>query len=264
VPAFTAKDVQALRQATGAGMLDCKRALEASDGDVEAAKRWLREQGLAGAAKRSEREASQGAVTVSASELGVAIVELRCETDFVAKSESFVALGGEIAGLVVAKGEDAVAERAGAIDDLKTTLKENISVGRVVRFPISPGDVVGTYQHMQAGRGVNAVVVVMREADEELAHDVAVHIAFARPLYLRREDVPEEEIAAERATVEKISRNEGKPEAALAKIVDGRMNGWFKERVLVEQPYAKDEKRTIADLIGAARIERFAQVEVGG
>ena len=93
---------------------------------------------------------------------------------------------------------------------------------------------------------------------------MAVHIAFARPSYLRREDVPEAEISAERETVEKISRNEGKPEAALPKIVEGRMNGWFKERVLLEQPYAKDEKRTIADLVGSAEIVRFAQVVVGG
>jgi len=262
LPAFTAKDVQALRQATGAGMLDCKRALEASDGDVEAAKRWLREQGLAGAAKRSDREATQGAVAVAVSDQAASAVELRCETDFVAKSESFVELAAELAELVAASGEDALSERANAIDDLKTTLKENISVGRVVRFPVSAGDVLGTYLHVQAGRGVNAVLVVMRDADEELA-DVAVHIAFARPAYLRRSDVPEHEIEAERETVEKISRNEGKPEAALPKIVDGRMNGWFKERVLLEQPYAKDEKRTIADLIGAAQIERFAQIEVG-
>jgi elongation factor Ts len=264
VPAFTAKDVGALRQATGAGMLDCKRALEESDGDVETAKQWLREQGLVGAAKRSDREAIQGAVSIGTSDLGVSIVELRCETDFVAKAESFVALTDELAALVAAKGEDALSERAATVDELKTTLKENISVGRVVRFPVEAGDVVGTYQHSQAGRGVNAVVVVMRDAGDELAHDVAVHIAFARPAYVRREDVPEGEIAAERDTVEKISRNEGKPEAALPKIVDGRMNGWFKERVLLEQPYAKDEKRTIADLIGAAQIERFAQVEVGG
>jgi elongation factor Ts len=104
----------------------------------------------------------------------------------------------------------------------------------------------------------------MRGADDSLAHDVAVHIAFARPAYVRRDEVPEADVAAERETIEKISRNEGKPEAALAKIVEGRMNGWFKERVLLEQPYAKDEKRTIADVIGAAQIERFAQVEVGG
>ena len=123
---------------------------------------------------------------------------------------------------------------------------------------------MGTYLHMQSGRGVNAVLVEMRGGTDELAHDVAVHVAFARPSYLRREDVPKDEVDAERATVENLSRNEGKPEAALPKIVEGRMNGWFKERCLLEQPYAKDEKRTIADLIGSAEIVRFAQVVVGG
>jgi elongation factor Ts len=108
------------------------------------------------------------------------------------------------------------------------------------------------------------VMVEMIGATGELAHDVAVHIAFARPTYLRREDVPEDEVEAERATVEAISRNEGKPEAALPKVIEGRMNGWFKERCLLEQPYARDEKKSIADLIGNAEILRFAQVVIGG
>ena len=264
MPDFTAKDVQALRQATGAGMMDCKRALEESAGDMEAAKRWLREQGLAGAAKRADREASQGAVALAAEDGAAAIVELRCETDFVAKAADFVALADELAALVAAKGEAAVGERAEAVDDLKTTLKENISVGRVVRFELGPDSRLGTYLHVQAGRGVNAVLVETRGGDDELAHDVAVHIAFARPSYLRREEAPEGEVSAERETVEAIARNEGKPDAALPKIIEGRMNGWFKDRVLLEQPYAKDEKRTIADLIGGAEILRFAQVVVGG
>jgi elongation factor Ts len=262
--AFTAKDVQSLRRATGAGMLDSKRALEENDGDMEAAKQWLREQGLAGAAKRADREATQGAVALGVEGRNASIVELRCETDFVAMSESFVALDSELAEAVATKGEVAAKDAEGAIDELKTTLKENISLGQVVRFELGDGTTLGTYLHMQSGRGVNAVLVEMRAATDELAHDVAVHIAFARPLYLRREDVPEEEVAAERATVEAISRNEGKPEAALPKVVEGRMNGWFKERCLLEQPYAKDEKRTIADLIGDAEIVRFAQVVVGG
>jgi len=264
MPDFTAKDVQALRRATGAGMLDCKRALEETGGDIEEAKQWLREQGLAGAAKRSDREATQGAVALAVSGRNAAIVELRCETDFVAKAESFVNLTDELAQLVAEKGPQAVADRSDDIDELKTTLKENISVGQIARFEMGADAVVGTYLHMQSGRGVNAVLVEMNGATEELAHDVAVHVAFARPTYLRREDVPQEEIDAERATVEKLSRNEGKPEAALPKIVDGRMNGWFKERCLLEQPYAKDEKRTIADLVGSAEIVRFAQVVVGG
>jgi len=264
VPAFTAKDVQALRQATGAGMLDSKRALEETGGDMDKAKQWLREQGLAGAAKRSEREASQGAVALAVAGRVASIVELRCETDFVAKAESFVNLTDELAQLVAERGEAATAERSDAIDDLKTTLKENISVGQVIRFEAGADSVVGTYLHMQSGRGVNAVLVELRGGGDELAHDVAVHVAFARPQYLRREDVPQAEVDAERATVETISRNEGKPEAALPKIVEGRMNGWFKERCLLEQAYARDEKRSIAELIGGAEIVRFAQVVVGG
>lgn len=263
MPDFTAKDVQALRQATGAGMMDAKRALEENGGDMERARQWLREQGLAGAAKRADREASQGAVALAAENGTAAIVELRCETDFVAKAADFVSLADELAALVASKGEDAVSERSDAIDDLKTTLKENISVGQVVRFALAPDSSLGTYLHVQAGRGVNAVLVEMGGGTNELAHDVAVHIAFARPSYLRREDVPDSDVAAERATVEAIAKNEGKPDAALPKIVEGRMNGWFKERCLLEQAYAKDEKRTIADLIGSAEIVRFAQVVVG-
>jgi elongation factor Ts len=261
---FTAKDVQALRRATGTGMLDCKMALEENDGDIELAKQWLREQGKAGAAKRSDREATQGAVALALGSGAAAIVELRCETDFVAKAESFVNLTDELAQLVAEKGTQAIAERSGDIDELKTTLKENISTGQVVRFETGADSVMGTYLHMQSGRGVNAVLVEMRSASDDLAHDIAVHIAFARPTYLRREDVPAADVDAERATVEAISRNEGKPDAALPKIVDGRMNGWFKERCLLEQAYAKDEKRTIADILGDAEIVRFAQVVVGG
>ena len=188
---FTAKDVQALRRATGAGMLDCKRALEETGGDIEKAKQWLREQGLAGAAKRSDREATQGAVALAVSGRNAAIVELRCETDFVAKAETFVNLTDELAQLVAEKGEQAAADRADDIDELKTTLKENISVGQMVRFEMGEDSVVGTYLHMQSGRGVNAVLVEMRGGTDELAHDVAVHVAFARPSYLRREDVPQ-------------------------------------------------------------------------
>jgi elongation factor Ts len=262
--AISAKDVQALRRLTGAGMLDSKRALEENDGDMEAAKQWLREQGLAGAAKRADRQASQGAVALGVDGRVASIVELRCETDFVAMSESFVALTDELAQAVATKGEGAAEEATGAIDELKTTLKENISLGQVVRFELDSDSVLGTYLHRQSGRGVNGVLVELRGGTDELAHDVAVHIAFARPLYLRREDVPEADVAAERATVETIARNEGKPEAALPKIIEGRMNGWFKERCLLEQPYARDEKRSIADLIGSAEILRFAQVVVGG
>jgi elongation factor Ts len=259
----TTKDIAALRKATGAPMMDTKRALEETGGDIEEAKKWLREKGLAGAAKRDERQASEGAVAAVRNGTAAAIVELRCETDFVAKADDFVALADEMAAVVAAKGEGATADLEGEVDRLRSTLQENIAIGQVVRLEAEAGDVVDTYVHLQDGRGVNAVGVVLHGGDEAMAHDIAVHIAFGRPAYLRREDVPAEEVEAERVTVETISRNEGKPEAALPKIVEGRMNGWYRERVLLEQAYVKDEKKSIADVLGSAEIVRFAQVVVG-
>ncbi len=260
---YSAKDVATLRQMTGAGMLDCRNALEEADGDLDRAAQILREKGQAGAAKRSDREASEGAVAAVRSGDAAAVVELRCETDFVAKSAEFVALADELAALVASKGVDAVGELDDEIERLRSTLKENISVGTVRRLVATSGQVVDTYLHQQAGRGVNAVAVVLEGGSDELAHDIAVHIAFTKPTFLSRDEVPAEEVATERATLETISRNEGKPEAALEKIVDGRMNGWFKERVLLDQSYVRDEKQTIAAMLGSARIVAFAQVVVG-
>ena len=261
---ITAKDVQALRRSTGVGMMDAKKALEESSGDIEKAKVWLREKGLSSAAKRSDREASEGAVSVVRDGNAAAIVLLKSETDFVAKAAEFVSMVDEIAARVAAEGIEAGESFSDELDTMRTTLKENISVGEVVRLQAGEGEVIDTYLHQQAGRGVNAVVVVLKGGSQELAHDIAVHVAFARPLVARREELPAAEVDAERETIENISRNEGKPEAALPKIIEGRMNGWFKERVLVEQAYAKDEKQTISQLLGDAQIVAYAQVIVGG
>jgi elongation factor Ts len=261
---FTAKDVQALRQATGAGMMDAKRALQENGGDPAAAAKWLREQGLSKAAGRTDRENTQGAVAVATQGNVAAVAELKSETDFVAKSEQFSGLVQEIAEAVVSGGEAAAAQKTDAIDDLKVVLKENIALGKVARFEAADGNVVDTYLHRQDGRGVNGVLVELAGGDQELAHEIAVQIAFTRPQYLHRDDVPEAEVAEERATLENITRAEGKPEAALGKIVDGRLTGWFKERVLLEQAYVKDEKKTITDLLGDAKVVRFEQVAIGG
>jgi elongation factor Ts len=260
---FTAKDVQSLRQATGAGMMDCKKALENTSGDMEAAKQWLREKGLAASAKRDDRDNNQGVVALSIDCPQAAIVKLKCETDFVASSESFVAEADALATLVRTNGEAAVNDRAKELEDLKILLKEKIEIGEVVRFEAAAGNIMDSYVHVQGGRGVNVVLVEMSGASEELAHDVAVHIAFARPKYLRIEDVPAEVVAAERATLETITRNEGKPEAAIGKIVDGRIQGFFKDVVLLEQPFAKDDKKSVSQILGAAKVVRFAQVEIG-
>src|SRR5437763_7076479 len=170
---FTAKDVQRLRQATQAGMMDCKRALEETGGDFDGAVKWLREKGLGSAAKRTDRENTQGAVAIAREGDAVGMVELKCETDFVATSADFVNLANELAAAVAAKGDDAASERSDAIDDLKVTLKENIELGRVIRFEPAPGHVIDTYLHVQSDRGVTGVVVELAGGTLELAHALA-------------------------------------------------------------------------------------------
>ncbi|MEL0040359.1 MAG: translation elongation factor Ts [Ilumatobacter sp.] len=260
---FTAQDVKSLRESTGAGMMDCKKALEDTGGDLEAAKQFLREKGLAASAKRDDRENNQGVVAISVSGGTGAIVQLKSETDFVAGSDQFKAEADALVAAVLADGPDAVASRNEQLEELKITLKEKIELGDVVRIDAADGNVLGHYEHVQGGRGVNAVLVEMSGADDAMAHDVAVHIAFARPRYLRREDVPAEVVEAERATLETITRNEGKPEQAIDKIVEGRLGGFFKDVCLLEQPYAKDDKQSVSQFIGSATIAGFAQVEIG-
>lgn len=260
---YTAKDVQSLRQTTGAGMMDCKKALEENGGEIEAAKQWLREKGLAASAKRDDRENAQGVVAIIVEATRASIIKLKCETDFVASSDGFKAAADALAQSILEKGEAGLSDHLTKIDDLKITLKEKIEVGETIRFEAASDNVLDFYSHIQGGRGVNGVIVEMSGATQEVAHDVAVHIAFARPRYLRREDVPADVVEKERATLEIVTRNEGKPEQAIAKVVEGRVNGFFKDICLLEQPYAKDDKLSIAQFIGSAQIVRFAQVEIG-
>ncbi|MBA51016.1 MAG: translation elongation factor Ts [Acidimicrobiaceae bacterium] len=260
---FTAKDVQALRQSTGAGMMDAKKALVENDGDPAAAAQWLREKGIAKSASRSDRENSEGIVVARVEGDIAAIVELKCETDFVAKSDQFGELAENILSSVVARGEDAVSESATDLENMKITLKENIDLGQVIRYEASPGSVLDAYVHQQNGRGVNAVLIEVSNGDPDTAHDVALHIASSRPKYLTRDDVPAEVVAAERATLENITRNEGKPEQAIAKIVDGRMEGFFRDAALLEQKFVKDEKVAISELLADSMVSRFVQVEIG-
>ncbi|HEX2065080.1 MAG TPA: translation elongation factor Ts [Acidimicrobiales bacterium] len=262
MPAFTAQDVKRLRDATGAGMMDAKRALTETDGDFEAAAKWLREKGLGKMAQR-RGENVDGAVALAQSGNVAALVELKSETDFVAKSPDFVNVANDLAQLVVDKGEDAVKEKLDVIDDLRVSLKENVELGRVVRFEAAEGNVLDSYLHVQSDRGKNGVLVEVGGGGQQVAHDIAVHIAFARPRYLSRDDVPEEEVESERSVIAALARNEGKPEQALPKIVEGRLSAYFKERCLLEQPFVKDEKRTIAQLLGQAVVVRFAQLEIG-
>jgi elongation factor Ts len=260
---ITAGDVKTLRDATGAGMMDAKKALVEADGDFDAAVKLLRERGLAKSADRSDRENAQGTVAIGIAGRVASIVELKCETDFVAKNDEFISLVQRLADAVAADGEGAIDAHKDAVDDLKVTLKENIDVGRVKRLEATGDQVLDTYLHKQEGRGVNAVIVVLDGGLQDLAHDIAVHIAFARPTYLSRDEIPADVVADERETLVGITRAEGKPEAAMDKIVEGRLNGWYKERVLLEQAYAKDDKQTIQQVLGGATLVAYAQVVIG-
>jgi len=260
---FTAKDVQSLRQITGAGMMDAKKALTENNGDFEAAKQWLREKGLAKVAKLGDRENEQGSVAAVVDGQVGAIVQLKSETDFSAKADDFTSLVQAMADVVVAKGVDALSELNEELDALKIAKKENIEVGTVVRFEAADGNILDSYLHLQDGRGVNAVLVEIEGGNKEMAHDIAVHIAFAKPPYLSRDEVPADQVEAERQALLEITKAEGKPEAAWPKIVEGRINGWYKERVLLEQSFVRDEKKSISDVLGNAKLVRFAQSYIG-
>ena len=276
---ISAKDIVALRKQTGAGMLDCRTALQETDGDIEAAKDWLRTKGLAGASKRAGREAQDGAVEVTV-EGGVgAVVELNCETDFVAKGADFRAMVAALAKIVAEQGEDDLESHAyeggtvgDAVKQLGATLGENVAIGRVARIESADGIVDG-YKHVQNERGTIGVLVELGGVAptdaraQEIAHDVALHVASAAPQYVTRDDVPAEVVEKERAVLEELTRNEGKPEQALPKIVEGRLNGFYKNTVLVEQPFVRDPKTTVGKLVGElgkeATIRRFVRIQVG-
>jgi elongation factor Ts len=255
--AVDTKLISQLRQMTGAGISDCKKALEETDNNVDDAIDWLRQKGLAKSANREI--GSQGTVALALSGNSGAIAEVKCETDFVAASDQFKAFVDDLAQVVLAKGEAGVAERAKELDDLKITLKEGIAVGTVARVEAAAGNHLGTYLHLQGGRGVNGVLVELTGASEELAKEVALHISFAKPRYLRREDVPADVIERERETLLEQTKNEGKPEGAWPKIVDGKLNGFFKDICLLEQGYIRDDKQSIQALLGSGTVVRYAQ-----
>jgi elongation factor Ts len=268
---FSAQDVKKLRDATGVGMMDAKKALTENGGDFEAASTWLLEKGLAKSADRADRENTEGAVALGRAGRAAALVQLKSETDFVAKSPDFVQLAQDMADAVAADGEDAVAGLQARLDELKISLKENIDLGRVVRMEPAEGNGFDAYLHVQNGRGVNGVLVELSGGDDKLAHEAALHIGFSRPAALDRDEIPADEVEAQRAMLESQTRNEGKPEQALGKIVEGKLTGWFKQvgkkgspaGALLDQPWVHDEKQSVQQALGDATIARFAQVEIG-
>jgi elongation factor Ts len=267
---FTAADVKKLRDLTGAGMMDCKKALEETDGDIDKAVEALRIKGAAKAAKRgAEREASNGIVATA----GNALIELNAETDFVAKSEQFQALADEIAAVAAAQkvgDRDVLLSTAlgdgrtveAAIEALSSVIGEKLQLGKVALFDGS----VTTYMHRRASDLPPQVgVLVEYTGDTEAARGAAMQIAAMRPQFVTRDEVPAETVEAEKRIAEETAKEEGKPEAALPKIVEGRVNGFFKDVVLLEQPSVQDSKKTVQQLLAESgtTITRFARFEVG-
>ena len=268
--AITAADVKKLRDLTGAGMMDCKKALDEAAGEFDKAVEILRVKGAAKAAKRgAEREATAGLVATS----GGALVELKSETDFVAKNEEFIATAQRIADAAnTAKAGDAETLKAVEIDgstvaevveSLAVTIGEKIELGSVAYFE---GQSV-TYMHKRSADLPPAVGVLVEYdgSDAEAARGVAMQIAAMKPQFLTREEVPADLVEKERSIAEQTAKEEGKPEQALPKIVEGRLNGFYKDVVLLDQPSVSESKKTVKAVLDAAGVEvkRFARFEVG-
>lgn len=271
---FTIADIKALRDQLGTGMVDTKKALEEADGDVEKAVEILRLKGAKGNAKRADRSTSEGLVIAREQDGAVTLVELACETDFVAKNDRFLALADKVADAVAAAGADSV-EAALAADADGQTVEQLISdeaaiIGEKVelrRVRTLRGDAFEVYLHKTSKDLPPQVGVVLAYsgADADTARAIAQHISFANPSYLTRDDVPEADVEKERQIVTEISRNEGKPEAALPKIVEGRVNAFFKQVALLDQDYARDNKQSVAQVAKNAGITLtdFARFKVG-
>ena len=269
MPNYTAADVKRLRELTGAGMLDCKNALAESDGDFDKAVEALRIKGAKDVGKRAERATAEGLVAAK----GGALIELNCETDFVAKNAEFQKLADEVvSAAAAAKAADVDALKAAtvggktveqAIAELSAKIGEKLELRRAAFLD----GTVETYLHKRSADLPPAVGVLVEYVgdDASAAHAVALQIAALKARYLTRDDVPDDVVASERRIAEETSRAEGKPEQALPKIVEGRLNGFFKDVVLLEQPSVSDNKKTVKALLDEAgvTVTRFVRFEVG-
>jgi elongation factor Ts len=272
---YTAEDVKKLREATAAGMLDCKKALDEADGDYNKALDIIRVKGLKGITKREGRLTSNGAVVAKVEgNLGV-MLELNCETDFVAKGERFVALADELlAHLQNAQSDSLAAFLASTmsngstvqatVDEANATMGEKIEVRRIAVIKDSP---VGIYLHRTSPDlppQVGVLVELVKDA-AEVGKDIAQHIAAFAPQFVNREDVPADLIENERRIAEETAREEGKPEASLSKIIEGRVTGFVKEVSLIEQSFAKDAKKTVKQILDEAgtAVKAFHRFRVG-
>lgn len=264
--------IKELRDLSGAGLMDCKKALEASNNDIDEAIDYLRKKGISKAAKKADRVAAEGLSTVVIDGNNASIVEVNCETDFVAKNEKFVNLVNKIAELIV-KNDVKTMEEAmslsteeGTLNDtivnFTATIGEKISFRRFARLSKTDSQNFGSYIHMG---GRIAVLTLLEGADEETAKDVSMHAAAMRPLYVKREDVPAEEVERETSVLKEQAMNEGKPAEIAEKMVNGRINKFYKEICLEEQDFVKDSDMTVGAFVKSKNgsIVNMVRFEVG-
>ena len=272
----SAADIKRLRDLSGAGMLDCKNALAEADGNIDEAIELLRKKGVKDAGKRADRTAANGLVIaeLEGTTAGV-LIELNCETDFVAKNEGFQELAAKIAKAAIASkpgdrlGLLTTVTESGKtveqlIEDASASIKEKLELGR---YALLAGEYVTTYLH-KSDRDLPptiGVLVLLDGANEEVGKDIAQQIAAAGALYVTRDEVPEDVVAKERRIAEEITREEGKPEQAIPKIVEGRVGAFFKDVVLTEQASVKDPKQTVKSVLAAGKVnvKGFARFRVG-
>jgi elongation factor Ts len=276
---YTAADVKRLREQTGAGMMDCKNALVEANGDFAKAVEALRLKGVKDAGKRAQRTAANGLVTarLNGTSAGV-LVELNCETDFVAKTDLFQQVAGDIADAALAAGPAAAADRLAVlglevrpgqtaqelIEEAGASLKEKLELGRYARFD---SGFVTRYLHKSNPDlpPTLGVLVQLSSGGEEIGQDIAHQVAAMRPQYVTRDDVPEDVVASERRIAEQLTREEGKPEQAIPKIVEGRVGAFLKEIVLVDQASVRDQKKSVKQLLAerGAVVTGFARFQIG-
>lgn len=271
---FTAADVKALREQTGAGMMDVKKALTEADGDAEKALEIIRLKGLKSLSKREGRQASAGLLAAQTDGTVGVLVEVNSETDFVAKNQKFIDFSNEVLAAAVASkaadldallaapmGEGTVKDR---LDAFAAVIGEKLQIGRIVRVE---GENVDLYLHQtnpdlppQVG-----VFVVTDAAGKSVAHDIAMHVAAYMPAYLDRDSVPSDVLDKERATLEKITLEEGKPANIVPKIVEGRLNAFYKDNCLVDQAFARDPSKSVGQVLkeAGAKVSNFVRVHVG-
>jgi len=283
---ITTEDIKLLRESTGAGILDCKKALTETDGDMDAAIEILRKKGLAAAAKKASREANDGLIAAQMSDDGktAVMVEVNCETDFVARTEDFQNFVNTLLRQMMAQPEIDSAEAllaAPFIDDSSKTVQdqltetiaklgENMRIRRAARFDLQDGGIIDSYIHLEGRVGV-LVEVGGGDADDEkfaeLVHDVALQIAAIPPLYVSEDDVPADAIAAEKDVFMAQLANENKPDNIKERIVEGKLKKWYSEVTLLNQEFVKDSDLTIAKLLknygDNVKVRRFARFERG-